>query len=49
MNPRSQVCPHCKGTISKPRKRNVTLEQSVANHMASCPAVIRINPQKGKS
>jgi len=42
-----QLCPHCLGYTRAVKGQ--TLEQAVANHLASCPAVFRINPkQKGK-
>jgi hypothetical protein len=47
----SQLCPHCKGVTSIPKgkgNRKLTLELVVANHLASCPGVIKVNPQKGK-
>jgi hypothetical protein len=37
-DPRSEVCPGCKGTLSVPaRSRTLTLAQVRENHRVSCP------------
>jgi len=40
-------CPHCHGVTRA--VKGTSLEQAIANHEATCPAILRINPKKGKA
>jgi hypothetical protein len=41
---RKHQCPHCLGTTHAPK--GVPLEQAIANHEMTCPAIHRIQPKK---
>jgi len=40
-------CPHCHGVTRA--IKGTSLEQAIANHEATCPAIHRLNPKKGKA